>query len=93
MRFEWDEDKDAYNQKEHRVSFEEAMDAFADPDRLIVFDEKHSDTEKRWYCVGRVGSRVITVRFTVRESVIRIIGAAQWRKWKKEYETHKKQKQ
>ena len=89
--FDWDEEKDLYNQKEHHVSFEEAKQAFDDPDRLIVYDENHSREEKRWYCIGRVGRRILTVRFTIRDNVIRIIGAAQWRKWRKEYERRNKQ--
>lgn len=92
MKFDWDEEKNSYNQKEHQVSFEDAVEVFSDPDRLIVFDEQHSALEKRWFCIGKVGNRVLTVRFTVRDNTVRIIGAAQWRKWRKEYETHKKQK-
>jgi hypothetical protein len=54
--------------------------AFADVNRLIVPDLEHSAGEERWYCFGKVGKRVMTVRFTYRGKKIRIIGAAYWRK-------------
>jgi uncharacterized DUF497 family protein len=31
MRFEWDRDKAANNQKKHRISFDEAVTVFYDP--------------------------------------------------------------
>ena len=43
--------------------------------------------ENRFYCFGRVGGGILTVRFTYRDSMIRIIGAGYWRKGKKIYET------
>ena len=38
------------------------------------------------YCFGRVGYGVLTVRFTYRDGIIRIIGAGYWRRGKKIYE-------
>jgi hypothetical protein len=35
MKFEWDEDKNLLNIAKHRVSFEDAMKAFLDPNRKI----------------------------------------------------------
>ena len=40
----------------------------------------------RYYCLGRVGDRVLTVRFIIRGSNVRIIGAGYWREGKKIYE-------
>ena len=37
-------------------------------------------------CLGQVGDGVLTVRFTYRDNVIRIIGAGYWRKGKAIYE-------
>jgi uncharacterized DUF497 family protein len=54
--------------------------------RLIARDELHSQGEQRYYCFGKVAGRVVTVRFTLRSRVIRIIGAGYWRKGKKRYE-------
>jgi len=84
--FDWDEKKNHENQQKHNISFEVAQHAFADPDRIIAEDVKHSQTEKRYYCFGEVGGGIMTVRFTWRRSVICIIGAGYWRKGKKIYE-------
>jgi uncharacterized protein len=85
-RFEWDPNKDLENQKKHGVAFAEAQYAFADPCRVIAEDVNHSDQEQRYYCFGQVGGGILTVRFTYRETVIRIIGAGYWRKGKVIYE-------
>ena len=85
-RFEWDPDKDAENQRKHGVPFSLAQFAFADPRRVIAKDVTHSQTEERFYCFGEVEGGVLTVRFTYRASVIRIIGAGYWRKGKAIYE-------
>jgi hypothetical protein len=86
VRFEWDEEKNRRNQKKHGVPFDLAQYAFGDPDRIIAEDVDHSQTEKRYYCIGRVGDGILTVRFTYRKNRIRIIGAGYWRKGKELYE-------
>jgi uncharacterized protein len=86
VRFDWDPEKDAENQRKHGVSFGRAQYAFADPKRVIAKDVSHSQTEDRYYCFGEVDGGVLTVRFTYRASVIRIIGAGYWRKGKATYE-------
>ena len=68
------------------VSFAEAQLAFLDPKRVIAEDLAHGVTEERHYCFGAVGEGIMTVRFTYRESTIRIIGAGYWRKGKRIYE-------
>jgi len=89
-RFEWDSEKDFVNQQKHGVSFSLAQYAFADPKRVIATDENHSQTEARFYCFGEVEGGILTVRFTFRASVIRIIGAGYWRKGKVIYERKNK---
>jgi uncharacterized protein len=84
--FEWDPDKDSENQLKHGVSFGRAQYAFADPNRVIAKDVSHSQAEDRYYCFGHVDGGILTVRFTFRASVIRIIGAGYWRKGKSTYE-------
>lgn len=84
--FEWDDRKDAANRRKHGVSFTEAQGAFFDPDRVVAQDQKHSQAEERFYCIGRIGRGILTVRFAYRGGVIRIIGAGFWRKGKKLYE-------
>ncbi len=85
-RFDWDEDKDAKNQKKHGVSLALAQLAFVDPKRVIAEDLPHGSGEQRYFCFGQVGAGVLTVRFTYREDVIRIHGAGYWRKGKRIYE-------
>lgn len=84
--FEWDEEKDRLNREKHGVSFEQAQLAFLDPGRRIEVDEAHSEQEPRLFCLGMVGDRVMTVRFTWRGGRIRIIGAGYWRKGQRAYE-------
>lgn len=84
--FEWDEDKNLENQRKHGVDFETGQYAFLDPRRVIARDIAHSEKEKRYYCFGKVKGGILTVRFTHRDSRIRIIGAGYWRKGKIIYE-------
>jgi uncharacterized DUF497 family protein len=84
--FEWDDLKNLENQRKHHISFEEAQWAFADPHRVIIEDLAHSETEQRYFCLGKVAGGILTVRFTYRENTIRIFGAGYWRKGKRRYE-------
>jgi uncharacterized protein len=85
-RFEWDPDKDSVNWKKHGVPFHRAQYALPTPRRVIAKDLSHSQSEDRFYCFGEVDGGILTVRFTYRASVIRIIGAGYWRKGKAIYE-------
>lgn len=86
LKFEWDPKKEAYNLEKHDVSFYEAAQAFHDANRIILRDKKHSEMEERLFCYGRAERGIITVRFTMRGDVIRIIGAAYWRDGRDIYE-------
>lgn len=77
--FEWDIEKARDNLKKHGV-------AFLDPLRIIAVDEAHSKNEERYFCIGKVDSKILTFRFTYRSKKIRIIGAGYWRKGRKFYE-------
>lgn len=72
------------------MSFELAQYAFADPNRVMAEDLGHSGKEKRYYCFGKVGGGIMTVRFTYRGRVIRVFGAGYWRKGRKIYESENK---
>ena len=86
-QFEWDEKKNHENMRKHGISFFTAQHAFADRQRVIAEDLSHSSVhEKRFFCFGRVDNGIMTVRFTYRDNVIRIIGAGYWRKGKSIYE-------
>lgn len=87
MEFEWDDVKTRLNVEKHGLSFYEVQEAFFDKQRLILEDADHSSTEKRYFCIGKTANGgVATVRFTIRNGHIRIIGAGYWRKGKKLYD-------
>ena len=86
MTFEWDESKNLENIEKHNVSFETAQEAFFDKKRIIIKDKKHSGKEERFFCIGNDGDGIVTVRFTIRDSNIRIFGAGYWREGRYRYE-------
>ncbi|MFH0984491.1 MAG: BrnT family toxin [Candidatus Omnitrophota bacterium] len=88
--FVWDPEKERLNILKHGVNFREAERAFEDPQRKINVDSGHSRGEPRFFCYGRVGRGILTVRFTYRDGKIRIIGAGFWRKGRERYEEEKK---
>jgi uncharacterized DUF497 family protein len=90
MGFEWDAEKDRENRAKHGVTFEHAQYAFGDPARVIAQGLSHSQDEARFFCFGRVGDGILTVRFTYRDNLIRIFGAGYWRKGRKIYEQENK---
>ncbi len=90
LSFEWDDGKEWKNQSKHGVSFSAAQYVFADPKRIIAEDLEHGEGERRFYCFGRVGGGILTVRFTHRKDRIRIFGAGYWRKGKGIYEKENK---
>lgn len=88
--FEWDSSKERENIKKHGVSFTEAVESFFDPLGFAMRDNKHSESEERFFWIGEsYGGRILTTRYTKRGRKIRIIGSAQWRNFSKIYETTK----
>ena len=86
MEFEWDAAKEELNILKHGVSFSEAASAFWDPNGFVLEDRMHSSEETRYYHVGMSrNERVLTTRFTYRHEIIRIIGSAEWRKFRRLY--------
>lgn len=86
VEFEWDSKKNQLYIKKHGIDFYDAQQAFIDEKRIIAEDLDHSRGEKRYFCFGKVSGRIMTVRFTWRNNIIRIIGAGYWRKGKKIYD-------
>ena len=84
--FEWDDDKNQQNIEKHSVAFEDAKRVFDDPNRITLYDEGHSQEEDRYFCIGKVGEGILTVRFVIRDNNIRIIGAGYWRTGRSRYE-------
>ena len=54
IRFEWDPAKAASNLRKHRVSFDTAIRAFADPFALTE-QNRIEGGERRWQTLGVVG--------------------------------------
>jgi len=76
MQFTWDPDKAAANWKRHRVSFEEALEAFFDPHAVDDFDPEHSIAEARFNLIGLSSRRLLFVVYIQSaENEIRIISA------------------
>ncbi|MDE0509059.1 MAG: BrnT family toxin [Gammaproteobacteria bacterium] len=77
--FEWDDDKDAANQRKHDVSFAEARTVFSDEFARLIADPDHSEDEDRFVLLGMSGrARLLVVCHCVRdEDSIRIISARQ----------------
>ena len=84
--FVWDRNKEAENIQKHGVDFVIASQVFKDNKRKIYIDSKHTKKEERFFCVGKAGNSILTVRFTYREGKIRIFGAGYWRKGRWYYE-------
>jgi len=73
ITFEWDEEKNKLNKKQHGIDFNDAKLVFNDPNRIVLPDLYHSEEEERWLAIGIV-SRVLFVVFTERSAnIIRII--------------------
>lgn len=87
--FIWDSQKELENIKKHGIDFSTAAKVFLDKKRKIYIDSKHTEKEERFFCIGKVEDRVLTVRFTYRGDKIRIFGAGLWRRGKWYYEKDK----
>jgi uncharacterized DUF497 family protein len=86
VEFEWDLSKEMENLQKHGISFLEAVQSFSDPDGFQLEDAKHSQTEARFFWVGKSRSgKILTTRFTRRGDLIRIFGTASWRKFGRFY--------
>ena len=79
MKFEWDANKEKENIRKHRVTFDEARQAFADENAIDLFDELNSDAEIRYQIIALSPVRLLFVSYTVRqdetEEITRIISA------------------
>ena len=84
--FIWDINKELANVRKHGIDFSTAARAFNDPCRKVFIDSRHSVHEPRYFCIGKVMGRIITVRFLYRQGKIRIFGAGYWRMGVRIYE-------
>ena len=67
-QFEWDPIKAQRNARNHKVSFEEAVEVFSDGDALSQYDTEHSNGEDRWITLGMdQAGRLLVVCHTFQE--------------------------
>lgn len=74
--FQWDKGNEAKSFIKHKVTEFECEQVFFNKPLLIEDDEKHSNTEKRYFVLGKtdLGRRLFIV-FTIRKNLIRVISA------------------
>lgn len=89
MQFSWDSQKDAQNQRDHGVSFEEASTVFGDPLTATIPDSDHSVGEERLITMGQSSTaRLLVVCHTEQGDNIHIFSARQATAHeRKDYET------
>lgn len=75
MEYEWDPNTNESNIGKHRIGFSDAISVFEDPRRLEIDTTRPPDGEQRSKAIGRMGSIVIVVIFTMRGERRRIISA------------------
>jgi uncharacterized DUF497 family protein len=76
MDFDWDPGKARINLAEHKVDFNEAKLVFKDPFAIDLDDDREDYGEERRTILGRVGTRVLFVAYTMRdENTVRLISA------------------
>lgn len=74
--FEWDEGNSNKNWHLRRVADAECEEIFFNQPLIITADVKHSDSEQRYYALGKTeNDRWVFIAFTVREDLIRVISA------------------
>ena len=75
MEFEWDENKNKSNAQKHRIDFNDAKEVFKDENSKIAPDLRKDYGEERWKIIGKIYGSIISVIYTVRNKVTRIISA------------------
>lgn len=84
MQFDWDMEKATANLQKHGISFLAAILVFNDPDLLEMDSTRLEYGETRMKAIGKVQGQIITVIYTDRGDVRRIISARKVRKNERE---------
>ena len=83
--FDWDEANSDKNWLKHKVSKIECEQVFFNSPLIIADDEKYSESERRWFLLGRTDiDRKLFVVFTLRKNLIRVISARNMSKKERE---------
>jgi uncharacterized DUF497 family protein len=71
VEFEWDENKRRINIKKHYLDFLDAIYVFRSP--FLRLEAKTVEGESRWMAIGMLDDVCVTVIYTHRGSVLRLI--------------------
>ena len=74
IEFEWDEQKRLSNLQKHGIDFIRACQIF-DGSTVEFEDSRYDYGEDRYIAVGETGGQILTVVYTYRGDVIRLISA------------------
>ena len=74
-RFEWDPRKAVANWRDHKVSFDQAIEAISDPFSIEWIDQREAFGEERINLLGMYEGVILHVTYTERTDRIRIISA------------------
>jgi uncharacterized protein len=84
--FEWDSGNIDKNRLKHNVEVFESEQVFFNAPLIIIPDEKHSTMEIRYVALGKTNDgRNLTIVFTKRKQLLRIISARDMNKKEKNY--------
>lgn len=75
--FEWDEQKNAHNQRKHHISFSDAKTVFHKPYHTV---KSTYPDEERFVAIGLLKGRIVAIVFTYRNDRIRLISARRARR-------------
>jgi uncharacterized DUF497 family protein len=91
--FEWDKYNSEKVKARHGVTSVECEQVFFNLPVIAGDDEKHSETENRFYVLGQTDSgRLLFLAFTVRKNKLRVISARDMnKKERRVYQTHEEE--
>jgi hypothetical protein len=78
MKFQWDDRKSQSNLKKHGIDFAQASELWDDPNRVEI--QAPHPLENRHVLIGRIGKKLWTAIFTLRDDEVRIISVRRARK-------------
>jgi uncharacterized DUF497 family protein len=74
-KFEWDTTKNKSNLDKHGVDFNQAKEVFKDENKIETPDNRKDYGEQRFKIIGLAIDLILSVIYTMRGTVIRIISA------------------
>ncbi len=86
IAFDWDDGNRDKNFLKHKVTNHECEQVFFNEPLIILDDKKHSQAENRYAVFGRTDEdKKLTIIFTLRGKLIRIISARMMNKREREF--------